>query len=264
MSNNRKPKNTKFNAYWIYGIAIVLFLGFNIFSGGLGGSAEASTTPSQFFKFLRNGDVKKVEIVNKREALVYLTTKASNKDIHKKNKKEQLFPTNASSPDYQFEFGDVQLFQKQLEDTIQERQLETDLDFKTETNPWGDLLSSILPFILIIGVWIFIMRRMSGGGAGGGGGQIFNIGKSKAKLFDENTESKTTFKDVAGLEGAKEEVQEIVDFLKHPEKYTALGGKIPKGALLVGPPGTGKTLLAKAVAGEAKVPFFSLSGSDFV
>ena len=264
MSNNKKPKNTKFNAYWIYGIAIVLFLGFNIFSGGLGGSAEASTTPSQFFKFLRNGDVKKVEIVNKREALVYLTTKASNKDIHKKNKKEQLFLTNASSPDYQFEFGDVQLFQKQLEDTIQERQLETDLDFKTETNPWGDLLSSILPFILIIGVWIFIMRRMSGGGAGGGGGQIFNIGKSKAKLFDENTESKTTFKDVAGLEGAKEEVQEIVDFLKHPEKYTALGGKIPKGALLVGPPGTGKTLLAKAVAGEAKVPFFSLSGSDFV
>ena len=264
MSNNKKPKNTKFNAYWIYGIAIVLFLGFNIFSGGLGGSAEASTTPSQFFKFLRNGDVKKVEIVNKREALVYLTTKASNKDIHKKNKKEQLFPTNASSPDYQFEFGDVQLFQKQLEDTIQERQLETDLDFKTETNPWGDLLSSILPFILIIVVWIFIMRRMSGGGAGGGGGQIFNIGKSKAKLFDENTESKTTFKDVAGLEGAKEEVQEIVDFLKHPEKYTALGGKIPKGALLVGPPGTGKTLLAKAVAGEAKVPFFSLSGSDFV
>jgi cell division protease FtsH len=264
MSNNKKPKNTKFNAYWIYGIAIVLFLGFNIFSGGLGGSAEASTTPSQFFKFLRNGDVKKVEIVNKREALVYLTTKASNKDIHKKNKKEQLFPTNASSPDYQFEFGDVQLFQKQLEDTIQERQLETDLDFKTETNPWGDLLSSILPFILIIVVWIFIMRRMSGGGAGGGGGQIFNIGKSKAKLFDENTESKKTFKDVAGLEGAKEEVQEIVDFLKHPEKYTALGGKIPKGALLVGPPGTGKTLLAKAVAGEAKVPFFSLSGSDFV
>jgi len=263
MSNDKKPKNTKFNAYWIYGIAIVLFLGFNIFSGGIGGSSEGSTTPSQFFKFLRNGDVKKVEIVNKRKALVYLTTKASNKEIHKKNKKESFLPTAASSPDYQFEFGDVQLFQKQLEDTIKERQLETDLDFKTETNPWGDLLSSILPFILIIGVWIFIMRRMSGGGPGGGG-QIFNIGKSKAKLFDENLETKTTFEDVAGLEGAKEEVQEIVDFLKHPEKYTALGGKIPKGALLVGPPGTGKTLLAKAVAGEAKAPFFSLSGSDFV
>ena len=264
MSNDKKPKNTKFNAYWIYGIAIALFLGFNIFSGGLGGSLESSTTPSQFFKFLRNGDVKKVEIVNKRKALVYLTTTGSNKEIHKKNKKKSFLPTATSSPDYQFEFGDVQLFQKQLEDTIQEKELETVLDFKTETNPWGDLLSSLLPFILIIGVWIFIMRRMSGGSGPGGGGQIFNIGKSKAKLFDQNLETKTTFEDVAGLEGAKEEVQEIVDFLKHPEKYTALGGKIPKGALLVGPPGTGKTLLAKAVAGEAKAPFFSLSGSDFV
>ena len=233
----------------------MLFLGFNLFSGGLGGSPEASTTPSQFFKFLKNGDVKKVEIVNKREALVYLTTKASNKEVHKKNQKEKLFPTGSSSPNYQFEFGDVQLFQKQLEDAIQEEQLDTVLDFKTETNAWGDILSSLIPFILIIGVWIFIMRRMSGGGPGGGGGQIFNIGKSKAKLFDEKLETKTTFEDVAGLEGAKEEIQEIVDFLKHPEKYTALGGKIPKGALLVGPPGTGKTLLAKAVAGKQKLLF---------
>ncbi|NNC61851.1 MAG: ATP-dependent zinc metalloprotease FtsH, partial [Eudoraea sp.] len=117
---------------------------------------------------------------------------------------------------------------------------------------------------LIIGIWIYLMRRMSGGGAGGAGGQIFNIGKSKAKLFDEKTDTRTSFKDVAGLEGAKEEIEEIVEFLKNPDKYTSLGGKIPKGALLVGPPGTGKTLLAKAVAGEAKVPFFSLSGSDFV
>ena len=265
MSTDKKPKNTKFNAYWIYGIAIVLFLAFNVFSGGLGDSSGISTTPSQFFKYLRNGDVKKVEIVNKREALVYLTTKAANKDVHKKTKKEQLFQVGSGGPSYQFEFGDVQLFQKQLEDTIQEEQLDTVLDFKTETNAWGDILSSLIPFILIIGVWIFIMRRMSGGGGpGGGGGQLFNIGKSKAKLFDEKLETKTTFEDVAGLEGAKEEIQEIVDFLKHPEKYTALGGKIPKGALLVGPPGTGKTLLAKAVAGEAKAPFFSLSGSDFV
>jgi len=140
---------------------------------------------------------------------------------------------------------------------------EFDYDFKTVENRWLDVILSFLPLILIIGVWIFLMRRMSGGGAGGGG-QIFNIGKSKAKLFDEKSNVKVTFKDVAGLEGAKEEVQEIVDFLKNPSKYTVLGGKIPKGALLVGPPGTGKTLLAKAVAGEAKVPFFSLSGSDFV
>ena len=139
-----------------------------------------------------------------------------------------------------------------------------DFNFLPKSN-WTDIFLSLLPIIVIIAVWIFIMRRMSGaGGPGGGGGQIFNIGKSKAKLFDEKTDIKTTFKDVAGLEGAKEEIQEIVEFLKNPEKYTNLGGKIPKGALLVGPPGTGKTLLAKAVAGEAKVPFFSLSGSDFV
>jgi cell division protease FtsH len=263
MSKDKKPKNTKLNAYWIYGISILIFLAFNLFSGGLGDSSGADTTPSQFFKYLKDGDVKKVEIVNKREALVYLTSTAVSKDIHKKNKKDQLFPSASSGPNYQFEFGDVQLFQKQLEDTIDEEDLDTALNFKTETNAWGEILSSLIPFILLIGVWIFIVRRMSGGGAGGGG-QIFNIGKSKAKLFDEKLETKATFKDVAGLEGAKEEIQEIVDFLKHPEKYMALGGKIPKGALLVGPPGTGKTLLAKAVAGEAKVPFFSLSGSDFV
>ena len=263
MSKDNKPKNKKINHWLIYGGALALILAFQVFSGGLGNSSNTSTTPSQFFKFLKDGDVKKVEIVNKREALVYLTTKAISKDIHKKNTKTQFFPNSSGVPNYKFEFGDVQLFQKQLEDTIKEKNLDTSLNFKTETNAWGDILSSLIPFVLIIGIWIFIMRRMSGGGAAGGG-QIFNIGKSKAKLFDEKIETKTTFKDVAGLEGAKEEIQEIVDFLKQPEKYTALGGKIPKGALLVGPPGTGKTLLAKAVAGEAKAPFFSLSGSDFV
>ena len=263
MSKEKKQNNFKFNAYWIYGIIIGVFLIFNLFSGGMGTSNGMTTTPSKFFKFLRDGDVKKVEIVNKREALVYLTDNASKKEIHRKSRPQQFLPLGIA-PNYAFEFGDVQLFQKQLEDTIAEEKLLTELNFKTETNAFGDILLSIVPFILIIGVWIFIMRRMSGGGGPGGGGQIFNIGKSKAKLFDQKLETKTTFEDVAGLEGAKEEVQEIVDFLKNPEKYTALGGKIPKGALLVGPPGTGKTLLAKAVAGEAKAPFFSLSGSDFV
>ena len=263
MSKDKNPKNFKFNAYWVYGIVIGLFLVFNIFSGGFGTSNGVTTTPSKFFKFLKDGDVQKVEIVNKREALVYLNDKAAKKQIHSKTQTQNFIPIG-TSPNYKFEFGDVQLFQKQLEDTILEQDLDTELNFRTETNAFGDLLLSIIPFVLIIGIWIFIMRRMSGGGGPGGGGQIFNIGKSKAKLFDEKLETKTTFEDVAGLEGAKEEVQEIVDFLKNPEKYTALGGKIPKGALLVGPPGTGKTLLAKAVAGEAKAPFFSLSGSDFV
>ena len=263
MSKDKKQNNFKFNAYWVYGIIIGVFLIFNLFSGGIGASNGITTTPSKFFKFLRDGDVKKVEIVNKREALVYLTENATKKEIHRKSQPQRILPIG-KAPNYAFEFGDVQLFQKQLEDTISEENLRTELNFKTETNAFGDILLSIVPFILIIAVWIFIMRRMSGGGGPGGGGQIFNIGKSKAKLFDQKLETKTTFEDVAGLEGAKEEVQEIVDFLKNPEKYTALGGKIPKGALLVGPPGTGKTLLAKAVAGEAKAPFFSLSGSDFV
>ena len=261
--NNIKDKKPKFNPYWIYGIVIAVFLAIQVFSSV--GSQEGSTTnPTQFLQFVADGDVEKVEIVNKRIAKVYLTREAEQKEIHKKSIPNTLIPTATKLPNYKFEFGDLQIFQNQLNEVIKEKQLNLTPLYITEDNFFGDLLISVLPFILLIGVWIFIMRRMSGGAGGGAGGQIFNIGKSKAKLFDQNTEVKTTFKDVAGLEGAKEEVQEIVDFLKFPEKYTSLGGKIPKGALLVGPPGTGKTLLARAVAGEAKVPFFSLSGSDFV
>lgn len=259
---NKKPK---LSPYWIYGLVIAAFFAVQIFSGGFGGQDAKSTTPSQFFEYLKNGDIAKVVIVNNREAKVYLTEEALTSETHKGTKPNSIMPSVTPSPNYKFEFGDLALFQEQIRTTINENNLtNTKVTFETEQNVWGDFLLGLLPFVLIIGVWIFIMRRMSGGAGGGAGGQIFNIGKSKAKLFDENTDVKTSFKDVAGLEGAKEEVQEIVDFLKTPEKYTSLGGKIPKGALLVGPPGTGKTLLAKAVAGEAKVPFFSLSGSDFV
>ena len=256
------PKKPKFSAYWIYAVIIIIFLGINFFGGG-GFSEPAKTNPAEFKDFLENGDVKKVEIINRNQARVYLTEEAKQKEIHKKNVDPELFPTG-ESPSYSFQFGDLQNFENDINEIKKENNLDTVVTYDTSSDVLGELFWALLPFILIIGVWIFIMRKMSSGAGGGAGGQIFNIGKSKAKLFDQNTDVKTSFKDVAGLEGAKEEVQEIVDFLKQPDKYTALGGKIPKGALLVGPPGTGKTLLAKAVAGEAKVPFFSLSGSDFV
>lgn len=257
-----EPKKPKFSAYWIYGAIIIIFIGINIF-GGSGFSEPAKTNPAEFESYLKDGDVKKVVIVNRNQAKVYLTEEAKTKDIHKKTGESELF-VPGDAPDYSFEFGDLQNFENQIQEVKKENNLDTFVTYNTQTNVWGEVFLTLLPFILIIGIWIFIMKKMSSGGGGGPGGQLFNIGKSKAKLFDQNTDVKTSFKDVAGLEGAKEEIQEIVDFLKTPEKYTSLGGKIPKGALLVGPPGTGKTLLAKAVAGEAKVPFFSLSGSDFV
>jgi len=265
-NENKKPelsKKPKFNAYWIYAIIIVGFLSLHFFTGD-GLSDIKKTTPTEFQNYLRNGEVAKVVIVNRRIAKVYLTADASAMEKHNRTKENSFLPQTSGQPNYQFEFGDLQNFENQIAKIKSTNDLTTSIVYDTESNLWSELLISLLPFALIIGIWIFIMRRMSGGGGGGPGGQIFNIGKSKAKLFDQKTEVKVSFENVAGLEGAKEEVQEIVDFLKNPEKYTSLGGKIPKGALLVGPPGTGKTLLAKAVAGEAKVPFFSLSGSDFV
>jgi cell division protease FtsH len=257
---NLDPKKFKFKIYWIYAVIFVFFLGLQFINTDV-------TKPTNFKDFnnkmLQQGKVEKITIINKEKVFIYIKKEFLSEEEFKNVSKQPIGESLNRGPHYFFEIGSVETFNQDLKDAQKDLDYEDKISptYETKKDILGDILGWILPLVFFIAVWLFIMKRMGGGA--GGGSQIFSIGKTKGKLVDK-ANIKVTFKDVAGLEGAKEEISEIVDFLKKPEKYTKLGGKIPRGAMLIGPPGTGKTLLAKAVAGEAKVPFFSLSGSDFV
>jgi cell division protease FtsH len=260
---NLKPK---FNSNWIFAILAISFIAINLFYGG---KSTPKAQTRDLMDMVKRHDIERIVVVNKEVAEIYLKKEAIESGRYPSLPKNNntRFGLGVQKPSYSYNIGDVATFQPFI---LQEQKNagyeDKDLIYpesETRHNYFGEILGWTLPFIGLIVLWMFLMRRMSGGGAGGAGG-IFSVGKSKAQIFDKDTNVKINFSDVAGLEEAKTEVMEIVDFLKNPKKYTQLGGKIPKGALLIGPPGTGKTLLAKAVAGEANVPFFSISGSDFV
>lgn len=279
MENNKRPdspsnpngnnpgKKPRTSFYWIYGIILLILIGMQFMSGGFSSDDQKPKSFLDFKNDVLADKVSKVVVVNNSLAEVYYNKPPQEE---KANKNPYAFVKSSNEPkyDYAFNIGKFEVFNENYRSVMDQMKAEGKKEVPVynaeRSNPWGFLTQLILPAVVLVGLWVLVFRKMGGGGAGGAGGGIFSIGKSKAQLFEKGAMVNITFNDVAGLDEAKVEIMEIVDFLKNPKKYTALGGKIPKGALLVGPPGTGKTLLAKAVAGEAQVPFFSMSGSDFV
>ncbi|MFN2438000.1 MAG: ATP-dependent zinc metalloprotease FtsH [Chitinophagaceae bacterium] len=262
--NNTPRKGPKFSIYWVYAIIFAVLIGFQLF--GPFNSSSSEINQEDFEQMMKEGDVAEYTVISNRNTVRVKLTKQALQSKKYDGKFGKSISPNEEGPHTYFKIVSGDSFKDDMREFYtQNPNIENVGKVATETNWFSPILQTLLPILIFIGIWILLMRKMGGGAGGGGGpGGIFNIGKSKATLFDKGTRVNITFADVAGLDEAKVEVMEIVDFLKNPKKYTALGGKIPKGALLVGPPGTGKTLLAKAMAGEAQVPFFSLSGSDFV
>jgi AFG3 family protein len=261
-----QKRGPRFNIYWIWGIIAAILVSINFFSPFSTDAKEI--TQNEFRQMLLNSDIDKIAIINnKNQVRVYLKASAVNKPEYRDKLSRGWPSVSDKGPQFQFNIEKPEVFADEMKDFYAKNPTVPQVDkiVKTEGEWFAPVLNFLIPLLIIVLIWIMLMRKMGGGAGGSGGpGGIFNIGKSRATLFDKGTKVNITFNDVAGLDEAKVEVMEIVDFLKNPKKYTSLGGKIPKGALLVGPPGTGKTLLAKAMAGEAQVPFFSMSGSDFV